>query len=61
MKPPKALTQIFINDQNQLVFQTTSPNKITTIGMVILGLLRWLIAEEGKKKPESNIVVPEMN
>lgn len=61
MKAPKVLAQAYINEKNELVFQTTSSNKITVIGMVFLGLLRWLIQEESKPKPESNIVKPEFN
>lgn len=61
MKPPKALAQVFINEENELVFQSTSPNKITVVGMVVLGLFRWLKQEEPKKKPESNIVKPGLN
>lgn len=60
MKAPKVLAQVFINDANELVFQSTSPNKITVVGMVVLGLFRWL-TQETKVKPESKIVVPEHN
>lgn len=57
---PKVVVQIAIDQEDRLSFATSSANKITTAGMVIVGLFSWLFNQQTKSE-ESKIVVPEFN